>query len=255
MTPTRIIATLAIAASLAIGSGCTAVRMLGLGEEHDELAMQILIKAVEVAAVKNGLDPDVLSGDEVREIVSILASQKRLEEIAVEKAAREDVQRKASELIQLYIIQGKVPGVPLPEPTDPGAWRSDMAEVKAVDGVVTFRTRDIQHPPGATDDGGMEWIIARIEGQGYQRLLVMTMGGSRPPSRIYFQRGGVATEYNSKFPVPLPGPSQWRVEASGGQLRVMLDGAEIWSEAGDYTVDRAIMNGYSGRHFIGEWSE
>jgi hypothetical protein len=123
--------------------------MLGLGEEHDELAMQILIKAVEVAAVKNGLDPDVLSGDEVREIVSILAAQERLEAIAVEKAAREDVQRKASELIQLYIMQGKVPGVPLPGPAPawtPAAstWQGPNFSGATIDPRVTLRSAHIE---------------------------------------------------------------------------------------------------------------
>ena len=149
-----------------------------------------------------------------------------------------------------------------PTTTQPPApvtgWRDgrDMATIAATGNAVSWRTRNVLPAPGAghNQDGGMEWIIARIEGAGYNRLLIMVMGGSRPPSRIYFQFGDQAPFVNSVFPVPLPGPSQWRVEASGGALRVFLDGKEIWSRAGGYGVSRAIMTGYAKRGFLGEWS-
>jgi hypothetical protein len=131
-------------------------------------------------------------------------------------------------------------------------WRSDMATIQAKAGVVAFETRNVESPRQMNADGGCEWIIARIEGRGFDRLLLMTMCGGRP-SRIYFQSGGRALEIPGRFPAALPGPSKWKVEATGGRIAVYLDGREIWSQNGKYHVDRAVMNGYAKRGMKGEW--
>ena len=133
-----------------------------------------------------------------------------------------------------------------------GPWRTDMATIQASKGVVEFETRGVISMSGKNKDGGCEWIIARIEGQGFDRLLIMTMCGNRA-TRIYFQSGGKATEINGRFPRDLPNAAKWRVEANGGTLRVYLDGKEIWSQAGKYTVWRAVMGGYPNRQMQGEW--
>jgi hypothetical protein len=140
------------------------------------------------------------------------------------------------------------------EPTDPGAWRSDMAEVKAVDGVVTFRTRNIQRPPGANKDGGMEWIIALAFGHGFTRVLLMTMGGNRPPSRIHCQTPHEERHTNANvFEVPLAREATWRIVGKGGALSIELDGREISRIDGQFTINGAIMQGYANRGFLGEW--
>jgi len=133
-----------------------------------------------------------------------------------------------------------------------GPWRTDMATIQASRGVIEFETRGVISVSGMNKDRGCEWIIARVEGQGFDRLLIMTMCGNRP-TRIYFQSGGKAQEINGRFPAYLKGPSKWRVEANGGTLRVYLDGKEIWSQAGKHTVWRAVMNGYPNRGMKGEW--
>ncbi len=154
-------------------------------------------------------------------------------------------------------LRGKVEKVepdPVPEPV---GWRDgrDVGVIAASDNAVEFWTRDVLPAPGPNRPGDAEWIIARIEGSGYRRLLIMVMWGPRPPSRIYFQTGAGATFENSRFSVPLPGPSRWRVEASGGALRVILDGREVWSARGGYGVTRAVMCDSAPRGFLGQWRE
>jgi hypothetical protein len=142
------------------------------------------------------------------------------------------------------------------EPDGSTVWRDgrDVDVIQAVNNAVEFRTRNVLPAPGGNRDGGMEWIIARVNGSGYSRLLIMVMAGNRPPTRIYFQTGGTWTETNSRFSVPLPGPSLWRVEARSGAIRVLLDGREIWAAAGSYSVDRVTMCDSVARGFLGQWA-
>jgi hypothetical protein len=146
---------------------------------------------------------------------------------------------------------------PVEQPNQPsGDWRRDVAEVRAVDGAVEFRTRGITRPTGygLNADGGFEWIIARVHGNGYSRLLIMVMGGNRDPSRIYLQAGDDAPFWNGRFTVPMQQEAAWRVEAPGGRLRILLDGREIWrSDGGGQTVAHAVMHGYPKRQATGEW--
>jgi hypothetical protein len=53
--------------------------------------------------------------------------------------------------------------------------------------------------------------------------------------------------------MPMLEEANWEVVAKNGALRVILNGKEIWSRAGGYSVDKAIMNGYPNRHSTGEW--
>jgi hypothetical protein len=140
------------------------------------------------------------------------------------------------------------------KPNDPApsvGWRSDLAEVKADSNSLKFKTRNLTIPTGngLNKDGGFEWIITRVEGSGYGRLLIMVMGGNRPASRIYFD----GNETNALWPMPMLEEANWEVVAKNGALRVILNGKEIWSRAGGYSVDKAIMNGYPNRHSTGEW--
>ena len=132
-------------------------------------------------------------------------------------------------------------------------WRSDLATLQAQNNSITFRTRNLTVPPGdgKNRDGGMEWIIARVHGQGYGRLLIMVMGGNRPPTRIVFDGEFV----NSRWEMPMTNEAQWEVKAQDGKLIILLDGNEIWSKAGGYTVTHAVMNGYPNRFSTGEWSQ
>lgn len=136
-------------------------------------------------------------------------------------------------------------------------WRDgrDVATLNAVNNVVEWETLNVQAPTTVNRPGDREWIISRVEGQGYTRLLIMTMytdGGVRSPSRILLDGpgGGFA---DGRFNLPLNGVSRWRVESSGGALRIFLNGREIWSQAGNYSVDRAVMGNSPPRGFIGQW--
>ncbi len=136
-------------------------------------------------------------------------------------------------------------------------WRDgrSVEALPASGNVVEWETLNIGAPTSPNRPGDAEWIIARIEGQGFSRLLIMTMytsGGARDPSRIYLEGPGGGM-WDGRFNVPLPGIARWRVEASGGALRIFLNGSEIWSAAGNFTVDRAIMGDSPPRGFIGEW--
>lgn len=143
-----------------------------------------------------------------------------------------------------------------PEPPSNDGWSQELRSFDVRGNKVEFWTRDVRSatPPGNNADGGMEWIIARIEGSGYQRLLIMVMGGNRPPSRIYHQISGSNAPFtNNVFPVPLMGDHLWRVESSGGALRVFLDNRQIWESRGSYGVSKIVFNGYSSRGFRGQW--
>ena len=135
----------------------------------------------------------------------------------------------------------------------PQTWRRDLATVQASNNSLKFWTRNLTIPTGGgkNRDNGMEWIITRVHGQGYSRLLIMVMGGNRPPTRIYIDGEFV----NSRWAMPLLDPVHWEVKAADGKLMIILDGKEIWSKQGNYTVTHAIMNGYPNRHSTGEWAQ
>lgn len=139
------------------------------------------------------------------------------------------------------------------------AWRSDLADIPAVNGVLQFRTRNIGKPPGPNRDGGSEWIICRVHGEGIRRVLIMSMetnGNARPPSRIFYELHGVEGHMdNNVFPVPLIGEHLWELEANGNDFVIRLDGEEIWRKRGTFTVNGGVMQGYPNRGFIGEWSQ
>jgi hypothetical protein len=147
-----------------------------------------------------------------------------------------------------------------PDPSNPTpppptvAWRKDMATIKAVNNAVEFKTRNVQLPTRPNADGGSEYIIARIMGDGYARILLMTMDtdkGRRNGARI-FAEGPGGGEFNGRHPVPLPGPTSWRVWSDGTKVRISMDGKEIFSAAGK-SVREVVMNGYHKRGFLGEW--
>ena len=145
-------------------------------------------------------------------------------------------------------------GATLPAVGSP-SWRTDLATVAAVNGVVAFRTRGVKRPTGANQDGGAEYIIARATGDGFTRVLLMTMAGNRPPSRIHWQTPQTEAHTNANvFDVPIAREASWRIIGTGGPITIELDGREIWRLAGSYTVRGAIMNGYPKRHFLGEWA-
>lgn len=136
-------------------------------------------------------------------------------------------------------------------------WRDgrSVATLTASNNAVEWETLDVQAPTSRNTPGDAEWIISRIEGQGYTRLLIMTMytdGGKRNPARILLD-GPDRTLSDGRFQLPLTGIAHWRVEYSRGALRIILDGREIWSKSGNYSVDRAVMCDSTPRGFIGYW--
>ncbi len=136
-------------------------------------------------------------------------------------------------------------------------WRDgrDVGIIEASNGVVKWETQNVEVPPGLNTPGDAEWIIARVEGQGFSRLLIMTMdtgGGARDPSRILLEGPGGGF-WDGRFSVPISGVARWRVQSSEGALRIFLNGNEILSIAGNYTVERAIMTDSPQRGFIGQW--
>jgi len=137
------------------------------------------------------------------------------------------------------------------------AWRTDLATLDAVDGVLRFWTRNVGHPPGPNRDGGSEWIICRVFGDGIGRVLLMTMetnGNARPPSRIFYELHGVDGHMdNGVFEVPLGGEHEWSVFALNCDISISLDNREIWRKRGTFTVRGGVMQGYPNRGFIGEW--
>ena len=125
-----------------------------------------------------------------------------------------------------------------------------MASLLAVNGRVTFFTRGVTKPTGRNSDGGWEYILARIKGNGFERLLIMAMGGNRPPSRIWFNHKRFVS---GAFPVPLLDEAKWEVYNDGTGLVVDLDGKRICRCDGQYRPTGAVMNGYAKRESTGEW--
>lgn len=136
-------------------------------------------------------------------------------------------------------------------------WRDgrDVAVLTASNNAVEWETLNVQAPTSPNRPGDAEWIIARVNGSGYSRLLIMTMftdGGKRSPSRIFLDGpGGGMTD--GAFSVPLNGVARWRVESSGGALRIFLNGREIWSASGNFTVSQVTMGDSVPRGFLGQW--
>jgi hypothetical protein len=145
-----------------------------------------------------------------------------------------------------------------PEPDAPQAdasWRTDLADIPAANGVLRFRTRNVQRPPHPKPNGDSEYIICRAFGDGFTRMMVMTMEGGRPPSRIHWQVGGHQEHTNHNvFQVPLMEEAAWEITGTGGAIVVKLNGAEVWRMDGHYTVKGGRMGGDPGREFLGEWS-
>lgn len=147
---------------------------------------------------------------------------------------------------------------PVPTPTPPEEGWEDGYKVDSLpvkNGSAEFWTRDIRKPTRPQKDGSYEYILCRMNGQGYRRILLMTMYDR--PTRIFIERTGDG-DYSliqGRFSQPLPGPSHWKVAADGSRVWIELDGKEIWSEVGQYTLDHVTMAGYSGRGFLGEWRE
>lgn len=141
-----------------------------------------------------------------------------------------------------------------------GTWRTDVADIKAVNGVATFKTRNVQIPGQSKPNGENEWMIARVNGRGFERLLISTMSKSpdnpgRNPSRIMFMRPGRSDWFwDGRFPMPRPGPDTWIVDVDNRCVRIRLNGAEIWrSEQGEWSIESMTMMGYKERGMIGEW--
>ena len=156
-------------------------------------------------------------------------------------------------------IEGKLPDSKPDKPKDDLQGRDDVAEIRARDGKVTFWTRNLSIPVGPkgngmNDDDGAEWILARVHGSGYLRLMPMVMGGSRPPSRVYFQWPGGVTETNGVWPMPLMDVAKWEISAPGGKLTIALNGKVIWSREGAFTVANALMNNRHNRKSTGQWA-
>ena len=139
-----------------------------------------------------------------------------------------------------------------------GGWRDGrtVGVIPASNGVVEWETQNVQVPPGLNTPGDAEWIIARVEGQGFARLLIMTMDprGGRNPARILLEGPGGGFR-DGLFAVPLPGVARWRVESGGGSMRIILNGNQIWSASGNFNVERAVMTDSGVRGFLGQWRE
>jgi hypothetical protein len=131
-------------------------------------------------------------------------------------------------------------------------WRDgrDMATLKPVDDVILFQTRDVIKPEALNQDGGAEYIIAWLAGEGFARCLIMAMAGGRQ-SRIFVEGGSAAGEHNNKFPTPLLGVNDWMIENVEGAAVISLNGSTIFQLPGK--VNEARMGGIPGRGFLGQW--
>jgi len=145
---------------------------------------------------------------------------------------------------------------PAKTPAPMTRWRDgrDLDTIQGSGGAVEFWTRNITVPQRPNDDGGYEYIIARVTGRGIRRLLIMSMFAR--PTRLLLERsdGTYSSLIQHTFLQPLPGPSHWRVIGDGSRLWIELDGKEIWHECGNYRVENAIMTGYPRRGFLGQWA-
>ena len=151
---------------------------------------------------------------------------------------------------------------PTPAPPQPDVstadWRNDMCTIKAKKGVIKFQTKDIKQPRGTNRDGGYEWMITRVNGNNYNRLLIMSMhSGRRDPARIIFARTYADADLaDGRYPIPLMGVHDWEISSHKGALVVKLDGREVWkSAARGYSVSSATMMGYSRRGMNGKWRQ
>jgi len=133
-------------------------------------------------------------------------------------------------------------------------WRDgwDMATLRPVDDVILFQTKDVLKPEAMNEDGGAEYIISWLAGEGFVRCLIMAMGGGRQ-SRIFVEGGPSAGEHNNKFPTPLMGVHNWMIENVSGKAEIKLNGKVIFVLSG--SVSEARMGGIPRRGFLGQWRE
>ena len=156
---------------------------------------------------------------------------------------------------EIYLLEPENPD-PVDDGNDndeEGDWRTDLKEFSVSNNEFSFRTKDITKASGRNKDGGWEWIIARLHGDGMSRCLVMVMGGDRPPSRIYFNGNSGKLTRNGVFSVPLLKESEWKVCSREGNLEIYLDGNKIFSQSGVSSLSKVVMNGYPNRHMTGKW--
>ena len=136
-------------------------------------------------------------------------------------------------------------------------WRRDLETFPVENGVFRFHTRNVERPLELNENGGAEYIIARLDGRGFQRVLIMAMQGNRPPSRIFIQFGSDDFhETQHPFPMPLMEEMEWEVSANNGPLLIKLNGTLIykWDHDHVFTIESVTMNGEPRRHMIGEWA-
>jgi hypothetical protein len=233
---------------MALHTGCTAVRSLGLLPEQDDLALSALTVAVQRAAVKHGLPADILTDAEIREIAAILAAQTRLEEIASAKASRADIQTRAAALIDRYIIApggtGSVPSIPTDStpsassteapntgwPMDVSLWRGQAVPMAARDPRVqlavspdgTSWTLAIDGVPSPSD-GPPHWPMG-IHGRAVCALWYPSVADSWQGGKFEWFRptrnlGNVRNGYGGHVAPPRGTPVKWAVHSPDGALR------------------------------------
>jgi len=156
----------------------------------------------------------------------------------------------------------KLPGEkeqPTTEPAGNDTWRRGEARF-AMTTSAEFETRGIRWQKDKNADGHHEYIIARIEGTGFERILLYHCSGPGRMGRIQV-RVKHPDDYRENlraFPVAnevLVAPCAWRLVDDGSRLRLIQRGREIWSCAFEgMQMERLIMEGgYAGRAMKGEW--
>ena len=145
---------------------------------------------------------------------------------------------------------------PQGEQPDAGGWATESERVRFDPsrlGAVEMQTLGIVAQPGRNADGGWEYMILTLHGDGFDRVLLFQVGGGRKAIRF---KVGTQPAQNNVCSDNLPDAHTWRVEWGDGSMRVLLDGRQVGhDEDFNGAPSSAIFGGYddSRRDFKGSW--
>lgn len=123
-------------------------------------------------------------------------------------------------------------------------------------GEVSIETRNVLPRSGANQDGGMEYVIIWMGGEGFERYMFMNMGGDRTLRTFCTDRRGERAKFNIADN-DVPNPTTWTIKWGDGYISVHRDNIRL-NKSKDIFTGKPTWAVFGGapdhkRNFRGEW--